>query len=120
MMRRAGFSRAEFAKLQEARANSDALVQLEAEAMAAVHGRFKDDAGTFTREAKPDLEMARALTHGDAYHTAKAKIMAPINEFFTLLGPSGCGKTTLLTLGRPTRVGRSSSRSPLWLSRSPP
>ncbi|MDA1195055.1 MAG: methyl-accepting chemotaxis protein [Planctomycetota bacterium] len=85
MMRRAGFSRAEFAKLQEARANSDALVQLEAEAMAAVHGRFKDDAGTFTREAKPDLEMARALTHGDAYHTAKAKIMAPINEFFTLL-----------------------------------
>ncbi|MCA9284494.1 MAG: methyl-accepting chemotaxis protein, partial [Phycisphaerales bacterium] len=85
MMRQLDFSEEEFAKLREAQDRSDALVKLETVAMNAVKGRFADDAGNFTIEGEPDLEMARRIMHGDEYHRAKAEIMRPISAFFDLL-----------------------------------
>ncbi|MEG0880443.1 MAG: methyl-accepting chemotaxis protein [Janthinobacterium sp.] len=85
LMRKAGFSEQEFAKLREAQANSDGLVKTEVIAMNAVKGRFDDGSGNFTKTGPPDLEMARAIMHDAAYHSNKAKIMQPVNEFLTLL-----------------------------------
>ena len=85
LMKHEGFTSDELAKIAEAKANSDALVDLENVAMSAVKGLFKDDQGQFTIQKKPDLEMARNLLHGREYHAAKAQIMRPIQEFFILL-----------------------------------
>lgn len=85
LMRRLDFTEAEFAKLREAQDRSDALVQLETVAMNAARGRFRDEAGAFTVIGEPDLELARDLMHGEAYHRAKAEIMRPISEFFEML-----------------------------------
>lgn len=78
LMKQAGFSEAEFAKLNEAKANSDGLVHTETVAMNAVKGRFADGQGGFTREGAPDFELARRLMHDAAYHQEKAKIMRPV------------------------------------------
>lgn len=80
-----GLSDEEKAKLAEAKAESDELINLEDIAMYAVKGLFKDNRGKFTIEGEPDLEMARRLLHGKEYHAAKARIMKPIDQFFTLL-----------------------------------
>ena len=85
LMRKAGFSEQEFAKLQEAQANSDGLVKTEVIAMNAVKGLFDDGSGNFTKKGPPDLEMARAIMHDVQYHRNKGKIMQPVNEFLTLL-----------------------------------
>jgi signal transduction histidine kinase/DNA-binding response OmpR family regulator len=85
LMRRMDFTAAEFAKLRESQENSDALVALEDRAMAAVKGRFADSRGQFTVPGEPDLALARELLHGPAYHQAKARIMAPIGEFTTMV-----------------------------------
>ena len=85
LMRKAGFSEQEFAKLQEAQANSDGLVKTEVIAMNAVKGLFDDGSGNFTKKGPPDLEMARTIMHDAQYHRNKGKIMQPVNEFLTLL-----------------------------------
>jgi methyl-accepting chemotaxis protein len=85
LMKKAGFSDEEFAKLTEAKNNSDALVKTETIAMNAVKGKFDDGKGGFTKVGPPDLEMARKLMHGDDYHKYKAQIMKPVDEFFVLL-----------------------------------
>jgi methyl-accepting chemotaxis protein len=85
LMRSAGFTDAEFAKLKEAQANSDDLVKTEVIAMNAVKGLFDDGSGKFSKTGEPDLELARKLMHDPAYHMNKAKIMRPVNEFLTLL-----------------------------------
>lgn len=85
LMKQAGFSEAEFAKLNEAKANSDGLVNTETVAMNAVKGRFADGHGGFTREAPPDFELARKLMHDAAYHREKAKIMKPVDDFYVLM-----------------------------------
>ncbi|AQR71008.1 methyl-accepting chemotaxis protein [Janthinobacterium sp. LM6] len=85
LMRKAGFSEQEFAKLQEAQANSDGLVKTEVIAMNAVKGLFDDGSGNFTKKGPPDPEMARTIMHDAAYHSNKGKIMQPVNEFLTLL-----------------------------------
>ena len=85
LMRKAGFSEREFAKLQEAQANSDGLVKTEVIAMNAVKGLFDDGSGNFTKKGPPDLEMARTIMHDAQYHRNKGKIMQPVNEFLTLL-----------------------------------
>ena len=64
LMEEIGFTQEEFDKLNEAQRRSDALVRMEATAMAAVKGRFADEDGKFTREDEPDLELARELMHG--------------------------------------------------------
>ncbi|WP_426343652.1 methyl-accepting chemotaxis protein [Pseudoduganella sp. R-32] len=85
LMKRAGFTGQEFAKLKEAEANSNELVHTEVIAMNAVKGKFDDGKGGFTREGPPDPEMARRIMHDKAYHQNKARIMQPVNEFLALL-----------------------------------
>ena len=85
MMKNAGFTEAEFAKLKEAAGNSDDLVKTETVAMNMVKGLYEDGKGGFTRKAEPDFAKARAMMHDADYHRFKAKIMKPVDEFFTLL-----------------------------------
>jgi len=85
LMRRLNFRDEEFAKLREAQANSDALVALEDRAMAAVKGLYPDTEGNYTVRGEPDLELARQIMHGDAYHRAKAEIMRPIDDFLAMV-----------------------------------
>ncbi len=85
LMRESGFSAEELAKLEQARANSDALVKTEVKAMNAVKGLFEDTQGTFTLKGAPDFELARNLMHSTDYHRFKADIMKPVDEFFVLL-----------------------------------
>ena len=80
LMKKAGFTEAEFAKLKEAQANSDGLVGLEVKAMNAVKGKLPDGS-----TGKPDMELARTLVHSKEYHQFKAKIMKPLDEFFELM-----------------------------------
>jgi len=85
LMKRAGFSEGELAKLAEAKANSDDLVRTETVAMNLVKGLYDDGNGQFTRKGEPDLAKARALMHDQTYHRHKAKIMVPVNEFLAQL-----------------------------------
>jgi PAS domain S-box-containing protein len=80
-----GLSEKECAKLSEAKSESDGLANLENTAINAVNGLFKDDEGRFTIKGEPDLVMATRLLHGEEYHLTKARIMIPIEQFFTLL-----------------------------------
>ena len=80
-----GISEEEQKKLLLAKKESDELIDLEKTAMNMVKGLYKDADGKFSVKREPDLEMAQSLLHGKAYHNAKAKIMKPIDEFFTLL-----------------------------------
>lgn len=85
-MKSLGFSDEEFRYLEQAQQNSDALVALEVKAMNAVKGIFMDpNTQTYTIKGEPNLTMARELLHSDQYHREKAKIMQPIDEFFTAL-----------------------------------
>ena len=76
LMRQAGFTVEEFAKLAEAKANSDALTRPEFAAMALIES------------TQPTSEANRAkaisMLHDEAYHRAKAGIMSPINDFFRM------------------------------------
>lgn len=85
LMRAAGFTEAEFAKLAQAQANSDGLVNLEVKAMNAVKGVFQDAQGNYTIRREPDLELARELVHSKQYHVYKAEIMKPLDEFYVLM-----------------------------------
>lgn len=85
LMKKRGFSQEEFAKLEEAKNNSDGLVKLETKAMNAVKGLYEDDSGAYKNQGTPNLAMARELMHSSQYHSFKAKIMEPINEFLALL-----------------------------------
>ncbi|MCZ6816318.1 MAG: hypothetical protein O7F76_06405, partial [Planctomycetota bacterium] len=85
LMRKLQFSEQEFRLLEEAQDRSDALVQLETEAMNAVKGKFDDGSGEYRLEKAPDMELARSLLHGDEYHAAKAGIMQPIADFLRLV-----------------------------------
>lgn len=85
LMKKYGISEAELAKLAEAQANSNELVQTETIAMNMVKGLYADSNGGFTVKGEPDLVKAREMMHNLAYHQYKAKIMKPVNEFFVLL-----------------------------------
>ncbi|MDD0837099.1 methyl-accepting chemotaxis protein [Curvibacter sp. HBC61] len=91
LMKRAGFTDAEFAKLKEAQDNSNDLVNTETVAMNLIKGRLADGKGGFTTVGAPDPAQARALMHDLAYHQAKAKIMKPVDEFFALLDQRTAG-----------------------------
>ncbi|CCN35734.1 putative Methyl-accepting chemotaxis protein [Vibrio nigripulchritudo SO65] len=85
-MKDLGFSDKEFALLKEAQGNSDALVNLEVKAMNAVKGIFQDpNSGQYTLRKEPDTAMAAELLHSKKYHVEKAKIMKPIDGFFSEL-----------------------------------
>lgn len=82
MMRQAGFSETEFALLELSESYSNALVDMEEEAMNALDGKFKDIQGNYTITKPADKEYAMRLLFGQEYHQAKKNIMLPINEFF--------------------------------------
>jgi len=82
LMENAGFTDAEMARLEAAKTKSDSLVNLEVEAMDLVEAaRAAED------EAKrqKQLAKARALVFGRDYHAAKAEIMSPIDEFYSMI-----------------------------------
>jgi len=72
LMRQAGFTEQEFAKLAQAKANSDALTRAEFAAMALV------ESGAPVSDAVR-LQASRML-YDEAYHRAKADIMRPMSE----------------------------------------
>ena len=78
-----GLSEEEKALLSEAKKESDDLINLENIAFNAVKGFYKDAAGEFTIKGAPDPVMARNIVYGTQYHEAKAKIMKPIEAFFS-------------------------------------
>lgn len=84
LMKDAGFTKAELAKLDEANRNSNELVATEILAMNAVKGLVPDGKGNFV-PGTPDLEQARKIMHDDVYHSNKASIMHPIDDFFVML-----------------------------------
>jgi diguanylate cyclase (GGDEF)-like protein/PAS domain S-box-containing protein len=73
LMKQAGFTDAEFAKLADAKAKSDALTKTDLAAMELV------------KLAGPDAEgnraIARAMVFGQEYSLARAAIMKPIDDF---------------------------------------
>jgi methyl-accepting chemotaxis protein len=71
LMKRAGFTAEEFAKLEEAERNSNDLVRTETLAMQAVASGNAAERAT-----------AQTLMHDENYHKFKARIMQPVNEFF--------------------------------------
>lgn len=77
LIRQAGFTDTEFAKLAEAKANSDELTTLEFEAMKLAESNDDD--------IKTNHAKARKILHDDNYHLAKGKIMQPINEFYLMM-----------------------------------
>jgi methyl-accepting chemotaxis protein len=91
-MKKAGFSEQEFAKLKEAQQNSNDLVNTETVAMNLVKGLYSDGAGGFTKKGEPDLAQAQAMMNDKNYHAFKAKIMKPIDEFFSLLDQRTLGQ----------------------------
>jgi PAS domain S-box-containing protein len=76
LMRQAAFTAEEFAKLAEAKRNSDALTRTEFAAMRLLE----------SSEASlvANRETARTMLHDAAYHQAKASIMRPIAQFIEM------------------------------------
>jgi len=77
LMRQAGFTPQEMAKLAQAKANSDQLTATETAAIQRVESTGP--------QAQADRDHARTMLHDDAYHQAKAAIMLPIQEFYSLV-----------------------------------
>jgi diguanylate cyclase (GGDEF)-like protein/PAS domain S-box-containing protein len=73
LMRRAGFTEKEFARLADAKANSDALTRTEFAAMNVI--------GSADPPAEASRARAIATLYDAAYHQAKAGIMRPIGDF---------------------------------------
>ncbi|HEX6037810.1 methyl-accepting chemotaxis protein, partial [Longimicrobium sp.] len=78
-----GASRGELDLLATAKANSDALIKIEEQAMA--------------HTAAGRLEQARRLLFGPDYGAAKARIVAPITEFNRTLTERAAGEVTAAT-----------------------
>lgn len=77
LMKQAGFTKEEFALLDEAGKRSDALIKLETEAMELV-----DNAATLGPEAKG---KATKMLNSPDYHRFKAEIMKPVDAFYVKL-----------------------------------
>ena len=97
LMQELGFTPEEFSLLQEAKRNSDGLVNIEEISMHAIKGLYQDDSGQFTKKGPADPESARSMMHSQSYHFEKAKIMKPIDDFFVLLGDRTKGQVKRLT-----------------------
>ncbi|TKF72940.1 methyl-accepting chemotaxis protein [Vibrio kanaloae] len=85
MMEDLGFTDSEFKYLQQAQNSSDKLINMEVKAINAVKGLFPDNQGNYTKRGEPDLSMAVRVLHSKEYHQEKAKIMKPIDAFFSEL-----------------------------------
>lgn len=76
LMRRQGMSEAELDKLKEAEHASNELVNLESQAI---------DTALGANGMKPDLSASTRLVYSPRYDAEKARIVAPVKEFFVLL-----------------------------------
>ncbi|MEI6306760.1 MAG: PAS domain-containing protein, partial [Deltaproteobacteria bacterium] len=76
-MRRNGFSEKELAKLTQAKVKSDQLAVMEFEAMKLAEATGPD--------AESSHLKARIMMYDQRYHEAKAAIMKPIGEFFSMI-----------------------------------
>ena len=101
LMQEAGFTEAEFQKLAQAKANSDALTITEFEAM-----HLLETANPVTDTVRHQASMK---LHDEAYHRAKAGIMTPIDEFIRMMDARTLATVreaeTLATLTRIVFVG---------------
>ncbi|MGL6527766.1 methyl-accepting chemotaxis protein [Aeromonas hydrophila] len=77
LMKETGFTEAELAKLNEAKNNSDALVNTEVAAFKLVQQTDGDLAA--------NQQKAIAMMHDKAYHQNKGRIMSPIDDFYVLM-----------------------------------
>lgn len=77
LMRQAGFTDQEFAKLAEAKTKSDALTGIEYAAMKLIESA--------TPSTEADRSKANLMLSDEGYHRAKAGIMRPINEFYQMM-----------------------------------
>ncbi|MFB2864465.1 methyl-accepting chemotaxis protein [Aeromonas sp. MdU4] len=77
LMKDAGFTDAELAKLNEAKNNSDALVNTEVAAFKLVQ---QTDGDLVANQQK-----AIAMMHDKAYHQNKGRIMSPIDDFYVMM-----------------------------------
>lgn len=86
LMRLAGLNVQEKALLRQSQDHSDNLADLERKAFAAMKGVFDDGSGDYLIRRAPDRDFAIDLLYGEDYIKAKAKIMAPLEQFMTRLG----------------------------------
>ncbi|MGV2702913.1 UNVERIFIED_CONTAM: methyl-accepting chemotaxis protein [Aeromonas salmonicida] len=77
LMKDAGFTDGELAKLNEAKNNSDALVSTEVAAFKLVQQQ--------EGELAVNQQKAIAMMHDKAYHQNKGRIMAPIDDFYVMM-----------------------------------
>lgn len=84
IMKELHFTDTEFGKLKEAGDNSNDLVATEVKAMNAIKG-FEPDGRTKYAGTEPADQLARRIMFDDKYHADKAKIMGPIDDFFSML-----------------------------------
>lgn len=77
--------------MEQAEAESNDLVNPETEAMNALEGLYKDASGDYTVQGTPDPELARSLLYSEEYHSAKERIIRPIEQFFLTIRPADCG-----------------------------
>ncbi|MBL0532404.1 methyl-accepting chemotaxis protein [Aeromonas dhakensis] len=77
LMKDAGFTEGELAKLNEAKNNSDALVNTEVAAFKLVQQTDGDLAA--------NQQKAIAMMHDKAYHQNKGRIMSPIDDFYVMM-----------------------------------
>jgi diguanylate cyclase (GGDEF)-like protein len=77
LMQQAGFTEAEFAKLAQAKANSDDLTNTEFEAMRLIESAANDDDAVWIK--------ATQMLYDAHYHQAKAEIMRPISELYQMM-----------------------------------
>ncbi|AEB50727.1 MULTISPECIES: methyl-accepting chemotaxis protein [Aeromonas] len=77
LMKDAGFTDGELAKLNEAKNNSDALVNTEVAAFKLVQQTDGDPVA--------NQQKAIAMMHDKAYHQNKGRIMSPIDDFYVMM-----------------------------------
>ena len=82
LMKKSGFTDTELGLLQTAESESNALVNLEVQAMNAMVGLYRDASGNYTVRGRPDPALARRLLYSNEYHQAKERIVYPLEKFF--------------------------------------
>lgn len=85
LMKQAGFTPTELGKMQEAKANSDALTKIEITAFNAIKGRFDDGSGHFGVIGAPNQAMAQELMFDQNYRAMVGQVMRPINDFLRMV-----------------------------------
>ncbi|RUR08678.1 adenylate/guanylate cyclase domain-containing protein [Legionella sp. km772] len=77
------FTLSDFELLHSAEDRSNALGQVELQAMNMRDGKYDNGTGTYSIQGIPNLPQAIQLVFGEEYMKQKAAIMQPIQEFFS-------------------------------------